>query len=98
MSDHPRFDLTNENIIEIQMKKWILQIFVILFLSGTAVSSYAQLPGGEPGDPGLPGDGDDIDGEDVPLDGGVMILLAAGAAYGYSKLRDGKTAGSSQPE
>ena len=79
------------------MKKRTLQILLIFFLSVTAVSSYSQMPGGNPDDPGLPGDGEDIDGEDVPLDGGVMLLLVAGAAYGYHKLRDNKEAGSSHP-
>ncbi|HEY0896883.1 MAG TPA: hypothetical protein VGE15_10065 [Sphingobacteriaceae bacterium] len=78
------------------MKKSILQIVLILFLCAGAFNSYSQ-SGPDPDDPGLPGDGDDIDGEDVPLDGGVMILMAAGAAYGYHKLKEDHRAGSSQP-
>ncbi len=79
------------------MRKSTLQVILILFLCAAAFNSYGQ-PGGEPvdpADPGLPGGGEDIDGEDVPLDGGVMILLAAGAAYGYHKLKDDREAGSS---
>ncbi len=34
-------------------------------------------------DPGLPG-GD----PDVPIDGGTAVLLAAGAVYGFRKLRN----------
>ena len=30
------------------------------------------------------------DPEDVPIDGGLSLLLAAGAAYGVKKYRDGK--------
>ena len=37
------------------------------------------------GDPGLPG-GD----PDVPLDGGLLLLLSAGAAYGWQKIRSMK--------
>lgn len=33
-------------------------------------------------DPGLPGDD-----PDVPIDGGVSLLLAAGAVYGLKKIR-----------
>jgi len=36
-------------------------------------------------DPGVPG-GD----PDVPLDGGIGILLAAGALYGFKKLKKAK--------
>ncbi len=32
-----------------------------------------------------PGFGDDVD--DVPLDGGLSLLIAAGSAYGIKKLR-----------
>jgi hypothetical protein len=31
-----------------------------------------------------------IDPEDTPIDGGLTLLLAAGAAYGVKKYRDGK--------
>ncbi len=31
-----------------------------------------------------------IDPEDTPIDGGLSLLLAAGAAYGVKKYRDGK--------
>ena len=34
-------------------------------------------------DPGLPDDGD---GTNIPIDGGISLLLAAGAIYGGKKL------------
>jgi hypothetical protein len=36
------------------------------------------------------GPADDSDIPDIPLDGGLSILLAAGAAYGGKKLYDSK--------
>lgn len=40
------------------------------------------------GEPGNPGGGDDtIIGDDIPVDGGLSLLLAAGAAYGARRLR-----------
>jgi len=42
------------------------------------MSAYARQ-----GDPGMPG-GD----PDVPVDGGVGLLLLAGAAYGVKKIKD----------
>ncbi|MBL7703073.1 MAG: hypothetical protein JNM14_12545 [Ferruginibacter sp.] len=38
-----------------------------------------------------------IDPEDTPIDGGLSLLLAAGAAYGVKKYRDGKKKGN-EPE
>ena len=35
-----------------------------------------------------PGFGDDV--PDVPIDGGLSVLLAAGAVYGIKKIRDRK--------
>ena len=55
------------------MKKHALLILLIV-LSNTAMAL------GD--DPGLPG-GD----PDVPLDGGISLLLAAGAVYGIKKIR-----------
>jgi hypothetical protein len=42
-------------------------------------SSYASASHGDPG--GSP---------DVPIDGGISFLIAAGAAYGAKKIRDGR--------
>jgi hypothetical protein len=61
-------------ILLADMKKYTL--IICLFLM--AVNAYAQQ-----GDPGMPG-GD----PDVPIDGGVGLLLLAGAAYGVKKIKD----------
>jgi hypothetical protein len=71
------------------MKRQILRSILVILLSTSVYTVYSQTPGGT-GDPGMPGDNEDPDGEDVPLDGGVIFLLAAGAAYGYKKLRVNK--------
>ena len=42
------------------------------------INAYARQ-----GDPGMPG-GD----PDVPIDGGIGLLLLAGAAYGVKKIKD----------
>ncbi|MHA4894352.1 PID-CTERM protein-sorting domain-containing protein [Pedobacter sp. PWIIR3] len=49
----------------------------MFLIAGSAIAQY--------GDPGLPG-GD----PDVPLDGGVTLMLLAGACYGVKKIRDAK--------
>lgn len=58
-------------------KYWLLPLFLLIFGIG---SLQAQ-----------PGNGDG-DGEDptVPIDGGISILLFAGAAYGVKKVLDKK--------
>jgi len=38
--------------------------------------------------PGSTGGGFDDEPQDVPLDGGISILVIAGAAYGYKKLKN----------
>lgn len=55
------------------LKKQTLIILLILLNS----TSMAQ-----GGNPGLPGND-----PDVPLDGGISLLLAAGAVYGIKKIR-----------
>jgi hypothetical protein len=37
--------------------------------------------------PGSGGGGFDDEPQDVPVDGGIVLLAAAGAAYGYKKLK-----------
>ncbi|RZK81884.1 MAG: hypothetical protein EOO92_03750 [Pedobacter sp.] len=54
--------------------------FITIALLFCSVSLAAQYD-----DPGLPG-GD----PDVPIDGGVALLLLAGTAYGIKKIRDTK--------
>lgn len=41
--------------------------------------------------PGLPGGGDDVNDSDVPFDGGVSLLVAAGIAYGLKKANYNKS-------
>jgi hypothetical protein len=56
------------------MKKYIkLQILSIGLLMASSISLYAQ-----------PGFEDDVD--DVPIDGGISLLIAAGAVYGFKKV------------
>ncbi len=56
------------------MKKFIkIQILIIGLLLASSISLYAQ-----------PGFEDDVD--DVPLDGGISLLIVAGAVYGYKKV------------
>jgi hypothetical protein len=50
---------------------------IILAILSVPVITKAQ-PGGGDGDPG------------APIDGGISLLLAAGAAYGVKKYRQGK--------
>ena len=38
--------------------------------------------------PGSTGGGFDDEPQDVPLDGGISILVIAGAAYGYKKMKN----------
>ena len=53
----------------------LLVLTVILLISLIPTIAFAQDPGGGP---------------DVPIDGGLSLLLAAGAAYGVKKYREGK--------
>jgi hypothetical protein len=59
-----------------QLKK-IKKVVIILAILSVPVITKAQ-PGGGDGDPG------------APIDGGISLLLAAGAAYGVKKYRQGK--------
>ncbi len=51
--------------------------------------AFPNLNEAEPGNPGDPGGGGTGDPDDagVPIDGGLSLLLAAGAGYGANKLR-----------
>lgn len=54
------------------MKKLIkTQLLVLGLILASSISLYAQ-----------PGFEDDVD--DVPLDGGISLLIAAGAVYGFT--------------
>lgn len=54
---------------------WIkmVSVFLAIFIFTLPLFIAAQDPGGGP---------------DVPIDGGLSLLLAAGAAYGAKKYRD----------
>lgn len=56
------------------------KIIITLLINFTAIVSYAQSFGGPPSFT--------PDVLDNPIDGGLGILLGAGAAYGAKKLRD----------
>lgn len=62
------------------MKKVFLSVF---FVAGLALAGMSQNdpPPFNPGDP-----------SPIPVDGGVSLLLAAGAAYGIKKVRDSRKA------
>ncbi|MBS4044494.1 MAG: hypothetical protein KGZ59_11830 [Chitinophagaceae bacterium] len=61
--------------MKIQFKN-IQPFIILLFALVLPILSIAQGPGDPGGDPG------------VPFDGGLSILLAAGAAYGIKKVKD----------
>jgi hypothetical protein len=63
------------------MKKLTTLLAALLFFG--VMNLYA--PPGDPG--GGPGGGDPPVGTDVPIDGGAIVLLIAGAAYGVRKLK-----------
>lgn len=62
------------------MKKIVLSLFFVLGLALVGVCQTDPPPFNS-GDP-----------TPVPVDGGVSLLLAAGAAYGIKKVRDNKKA------
>lgn len=59
--------------------KLIYSLFVIICCIAFPLVTLAQ--GGGPPDP-----------QDVPIDGGLSVLLAAGVGYGVKKYRDAKKA------
>lgn len=81
-------------MISKQMKKWILLTFAWIVLPGAVVLSQdlEEAATNAPLDaatPPLPGGGGDA-GTDVPFDGGVSLLVAAGIGYGIKKRYDAK--------
>jgi len=58
------------------IRSFVLALMVVML----AIGAQAQSP-----DPC-----DDADSADVPLDGGLSLLVAAGAGYGVKKYRDSK--------
>ncbi|MBC7567741.1 MAG: hypothetical protein H7223_12355 [Pedobacter sp.] len=72
--------MLNETL-EIAIMKTFRNLFSVLLILSAGISRAD--------DPGLPG-GD----PDVPIDGGVVILLVAGVYYGVQKIRGTKEEGS----
>ncbi|RLD62297.1 MAG: hypothetical protein DRJ05_00750 [Bacteroidetes bacterium] len=73
------------------MKKIIRSIIVVIFLLATPIfmsNSFADAPP-DPGGGG-PGTGDLPVGGGAPIGGGLIIMLALGAAYGSKKTFDAK--------
>ena len=68
-----------------QYKKICYPILLLTVILLPALLMAQPLDG--PGDP-----------NDVPIDGGLSLLLAAGAAYGVKKYRDHKTQGEEEKE
>lgn len=62
------------------MKKIVVKLFLVVVLCGSGLMLHAQGPGD-------PGDGDP---EDIPLDPGSWVLVAAGVGYGIKKWRDAR--------
>lgn len=60
--------------------KHYLKVFFSLSILVLLLSLLPQLAMAQPGDPG----GD----VDLPVDGGIGLLLAAGVVYGVKKIRD----------
>ncbi len=58
-----------------------LLIFISVIAFNMAVEAQTQGPDSGAPDPG---------GDPAPLDGGISLLLAAGAAYGVKKYREGR--------
>ncbi|MBU3663502.1 MAG: hypothetical protein FGM41_09940 [Bacteroidetes bacterium] len=57
------------------MKKYILSVILLFALTFLSTSIMAQ-----------PGFDDDTD--DVPVDGGISLLMAAGIGYGIKRIKD----------
>lgn len=63
------------------MRNYMKLLFTIAFVAGLWAIAQAQ-PGG--------GGGFGDDPNDVPIDGGLSILVGAGVAYGAKKIHDRK--------
>lgn len=63
--------------------KHISKILIAVAITVSLTLAANAQPGSGPG-------GFDDEPQDVPLDGGIVLLAAAGAAYGYKKIT-GKT-------
>ena len=65
----------NKNSNVMKNKFYLLTAVLIIIITAIPFFAMAQDPGGGP---------------DVPIDGGLTVLIAAGAAYGIKKYRDHK--------
>lgn len=63
-------------------RKLIFNIMLLVFLSIMPAISYAD----DPDD----GEFDDEEPDNVPIDGGISLLVGAAAVYGAKKLKDHK--------
>jgi hypothetical protein len=63
------------------IKKIVKPLFIFVVMTGLHIAVKAQDQ-----DTGAPNPGDDP----APIDGGISLLVAAGAAYGVKKYRDGR--------
>ena len=60
------------------ISKIIMAVAIVVAVNFAAIA--------QPGSTG--GGGFDDEPEDVPVDGGIILLAAAGAAYGYKKMKN----------
>lgn len=80
MQKHTRL-LAGRSFLKIKLNRgWRLTLSLTAFIIVSSTQAFAQC------DPFL----DPFCTEPIPLDGGVVALLAAGAAYGYKKIKDNK--------
>jgi hypothetical protein len=70
--------------------KFILSVSMFVMFMGISLASFSQLVLPRPLDGGAPGTGGLGDPPEVPVDGGLTLVLAAGAGYGAKKLRQYK--------
>ena len=65
----------NKNSMMMKNKFYLLSAVLMIIITAIPFFAMAQDPSGGP---------------DVPIDGGLTVLIAAGAAYGIKKYRDHK--------
>lgn len=71
-----------------QSVRFILSVFTLMLLMSAPIVSNAQLIVPRPMTGGAPGSGGLEGPPEVPVDGGLSIVLAVGAGYGAKKLRE----------
>lgn len=70
----------------ITRKTFYKALALAFFLFACNIFTFAQCD--DPDDPGTPNGCDPTDIDDVPIDGGASVLIAAGVAYGLKKAYD----------